>query len=260
MTGLKSLLLRALPEPLLFHAKRLHYPGVVRGFRPPHAAILRALIGPGDRVMDVGANIGWYTRAFSELVGATGRVLSVEPVPPTFALLSHCVRRLGLANVELFNCALSDGPGSAVMEVPRYSGGGENFYMARIIGGTTAATALRTFGVAVTSIDALLGDQRDRLAFVKCDVEGHELAVVRGAGVTLGRWKPGLLVEVGDDPDDPGSSAHALASELADLGYAAFWFDGHGLVRRQAGQRAVDYFFLTAEQVARVRRVDVRVA
>src|SRR5262249_6750877 len=163
-------------------------------------------------------------------------------------LLSHCVRRLGLDNVELFNCAMSDGPGEALMEVPRYEEGGENFYMARIIENATAATPLRTFAVTVTSIDALLGDRHDRPAFVKCDVEGHELAVFRGAGVTLGRWKPGLLVEVSDDPDDPGSPAHALASELADLDYAAYWFDGHGLVRRQAGQCAVDYFFLTAEQ------------
>ncbi len=260
MILLKSLMLRALPDLLLFQAKRLHYPGVVRGYRPPHAAVLRALVAPGDHVVDIGANVGWYTRALSELVGPDGRVFSVEPVPPTFALLSHCVRRLGLRNVELFNCAMSDRPGSAVMEVPRYLEGGENFYTARIVSDPRDDARLRAFQVAVSSIDALLAPRLRRMTFVKCDVEGHELAVVRGALATLARWKPALLIEVSGDPDDPRSTAHAVIAQLVELGYGAYRFDGQGLARRRAGQRAVDYFFLNEEQVVRLRRADVPVA
>jgi len=259
MTLLKSLLLRALPEPLLFQVKRLHYPSVVRGFRSPHEAVLRALIDAGDRVLDIGANIGWYTYAFSSLVGPAGKVLSVEPVPPTFAHLSHCVRRLRLTNVELFNCAMSEHPGGAVMEVPRYPAGGENFYMARIVH-DAPARALRTFTVPVRSVDGLLDGEGRRVAFVKCDVEGHELAVFRGARATIARWQPALLVEVSDDPDAAGSSAHVLARELAEVGYVPYRFDGRGLAQRQRGDHAVDYFFLTSPHVARLQRARLLVA
>jgi FkbM family methyltransferase len=260
MTGLKSLMLRTLPDPLLARAKRLRYPGVIRRFRPPHAEVLAALMQPGDQVLDIGANIGWYTYTFSQLVGHTGRVFSVEPVPPTFELLTYCVRRLGLRNVELFNFAMSDAPGSATMEVPRYDRGGENFYAARIVGPSAADAALRTFTVPITSIDDLLGSRLTRLAFVKCDVEGHELRVLRGARATLARSHPALLVEIGGDPDDPRSPAQAVMAELAAAGYTAHRFDGRGLSRRQPGQRAVDYFFLTDAWVARLRRAEIPVA
>jgi FkbM family methyltransferase len=260
MTGLKSLMLRTLPDPLLARAKRLRYPGVIRKFRPPHADVLREVMKPGDQVLDIGANIGWYTHFFSHLVGHDGRVFSVEPVPPTFELLSYCVQRLRLRNVELFNYAMSDQPGSATMEVPRYSEGGENFYAARIVGPSAADADLRTFTVPITTIDELLGARLRRLAFVKCDVEGHELSVLRGARATLARCRPLLLVEIGGDPDDTQSSAHAVMAELASAGYIAYRFDGRGLTRRHAGQRAVDYFFLTDAWVARLRRANVPVA
>jgi FkbM family methyltransferase len=260
MTGLKSLMLRTLPDPLLARAKRLRYPGVIRKFRPAHADVLRAVMQPGDQVLDIGANIGWYTHTFSNLVGPEGRVFSVEPVPPTFELLTYCVRRLGLRNVELFNYAMSDQPGSATMEVPRYSEGGENFYAARIVGPAPSEAALRTFTVPIASIDELLGPRLTRLTFVKCDVEGHELRVLRGARATLARSHPLLLVEIGGDPDDPTSAAHTVVAELGAGGYAAYRFDGRGLARRQVGQRAVDYFFLTEPWVARLRGANVPVA
>jgi hypothetical protein len=215
MTGLKSLMLRTLPDPLLARAKRLRYPGVIRKFRPPHADVLREVMKPGDQVLDIGANIGWYTHFFSQ---------------------------------------------SATMEVPRYSEGGENFYAARIVGPSAADADLRTFTVPITTIDELLGARLRRLAFVKCDVEGHELSVLRGARATLARCRPLLLVEIGGDPDDTQSSAHAVMAELASAGYIAYRFDGRGLTRRHAGQRAVDYFFLTDAWVARLRRANVPVA
>src|SRR6266581_7664130 len=54
----------------------------------PEYAILPTLISVGDWVIDVGANVGHYTKRLSELVGPTGRVIAFEPVPETFALLA----------------------------------------------------------------------------------------------------------------------------------------------------------------------------
>ena len=71
-------------------------------------AIVDRLISPGDWVLDIGANIGQYTKRFSELVGDSGRVIAFEPVPDTFELLTANAQRFRQKNVTLFNAAASD--------------------------------------------------------------------------------------------------------------------------------------------------------
>ena len=93
----------------------------------PDLKVVEHLIKPGDSVVDIGANTGLYTKRMSELVGRDGRVFSIEPVPLTFDILGFNVGKLGLTNVELINCAISDTNGSVIVEVPLYESGEENF-------------------------------------------------------------------------------------------------------------------------------------
>jgi FkbM family methyltransferase len=260
MNRLKALLLRVAPDRLLFGARRLFYAHAVRRFSVPHVRVIRALVRPGDCALDLGANVGWYSRILSELVGPTGRVYSLEPVPPTFALLQRSVRKLRLDNVQAINSAASDRNGSITMEVPPYDEGGDNFYQAHIVEDLSKTTNRRQFRVSTTSVDALLSKLTRPLTFIKCDVEGHERAALRGAADVIRRWLPALLVEITTDPDDSRTSGHDLVSWLTDLGYRAFRFDGQGLVARQPGDRYVDYFFLTAHHMVLLKQEDVRVS
>src|SRR5262245_31746411 len=198
---LKSLALSVLPDGVLRPLKRRHYLGVVRSFDSAEAAVMRALLRPGEHAVDLGANVGWYTRVLSEAVGASGRVYSVEPIPETFGTLRFCVRRLHLDNVVLFDCAVSDRDATAVMEVPRYDAGGENYYQARIVAPAERRSGLRRITVAIRSVDSLVGAAPGPVAFVKCDVEGHEAAVVRGARALIARRRPSLCLEISGDPD-----------------------------------------------------------
>ncbi len=56
------------------------------------------LIKPGDRVLDVGTNVGYYTLMFAQLVGPQGRVLGIEASPRTFDLVSTTVEFNGLSS------------------------------------------------------------------------------------------------------------------------------------------------------------------
>ena len=88
---LKTQALRYLPEPLLQSIKARHYARMLRSFtidQEPDLKLVQHLVKPGDTVLDVGANFGVYTRVLSQLVGPAGRVISVEPVPQTFSILS----------------------------------------------------------------------------------------------------------------------------------------------------------------------------
>jgi FkbM family methyltransferase len=69
-------------------------------------------VRPGDTVIDVGANVGWYTVLASRLVGEQGKVIAFEPDPINFAFLKRNVEANGCRNVVLEQKALSNEPGT----------------------------------------------------------------------------------------------------------------------------------------------------
>ena len=143
----------------------------------PGLALLDELVGPGDLVVDAGANRGVFTVRLSELVGPAGRVLAFEPNP-------ECVRRLeqiagAAGNVVVHASALSDVPGVAVLHVPVRSGTPPRRARAP---GARSRRATRSRSPSRPSRSTRFSTPRTgRVRFVKCDVEGHELAVLRGA-------------------------------------------------------------------------------
>ncbi len=83
------------------------------GVYEPHiSAMLRLLLGPPATFVDVGANWGYFTLLSSKLVGSEGRVISIEPDPRVFPVLEQNVALNNLTNVECFQQAASDGPGT----------------------------------------------------------------------------------------------------------------------------------------------------
>jgi len=116
-----------LPDRWQMELKRLHFARQIRrgSFKTsePEYNMLPRLIGPGNWVLDIGANVGHYTKRMSELVGPGGRVIAFEPVPATFALLAANVQRFKHANVTLINAAASGGTNIVGMTVPKFSTG-----------------------------------------------------------------------------------------------------------------------------------------
>jgi predicted methyltransferase len=109
--GIKKLASR-LPSLWQQELKRLYYRCQIHRqtfeTTEPEFLILDQLISAGDWVIDIGANVGHYTKRFSDLVGPQGRVIAVEPVPDTFALLAANVLLFQYRNVTLLNLAASD--------------------------------------------------------------------------------------------------------------------------------------------------------
>jgi FkbM family methyltransferase len=186
---LKGLAYRILPKSLLEELRhRKHLRDLATAVEPEEPAV-RPLILSGQTVLDIGANFGVFTKLFSELVGPSGSVLAFEPVPQTFRTLAAGVQRFQLRNVQVMNKAVSDHIGTASMRVPHYAESkGENLYEARIVNDSQGE-----FRVETVTIDSL---QLSRVDFIKIDVEGHELEVLRGGRGTLEREHPTLMVEV----------------------------------------------------------------
>jgi len=154
----------------------------------PEYNILHQLINQGDWVVDVGANVGHYTKRLSELVGPSGRVIALEPVSDTFSLLSANVNLFPFSNISLINVAASDKLAIAGVSVPRFSSGLSNYYEARISSASNSIMSVLTI-----TLDSLCIDHPIRL--VKIDAEGHEDFVLRGMGGIIEKYHPVLIVE-----------------------------------------------------------------
>jgi FkbM family methyltransferase len=244
--------LSILPEAALQLVKKRHYLSMVRSFSLENESdlkVVKCLVKPGDYVVDIGANIGVYTKVLSELVGQTGRVYSVEPFPSTFEILAYNVKKLGLANVEAIKVAVSDRDGVVNMSIPHDSSGAQTHYTASVVSSGFHKNIERTVEVPTITIDTRFLPAASKIAFVKCDVEGHELACLKGARKFLDKTCAWWLMEVCGDPDEAASSAQQVFSILLGKGYSAWWFDGTKIRPRYHGDKSTNYFFFRDEQV-----------
>jgi FkbM family methyltransferase len=244
----KQFIASVLPDPLLVGLKKRYYIRLLRRdsdeLMETDARALPRLLAPGDFVIDVGAFVGFYTNRLCRLVGPAGLVWSFEPTPQTFEILSATTARLGLTNTRLFPYAVSDAESAAVMEIPRFRGGGEAWWGAKIVSSGKKKSSRRRFEIRTKTLDSLLAQNDRPVTFIKIDAEYHEPHCIRGAAASIRRWHPAILIETLTSVDEPGSDLHALVEFLCGLGYSPYRFDGADFHLRQSGDKQQNLFFL----------------
>lgn len=192
-------------------------------FEPGCSNLLSALLKPGDTVIDVGANIGYFTLLGASLVGNSGRVLAVEPNPEVRAQLERNLSRNGMRNVQLFDCALSD----AEEELTLFIGPPDNTGISSF---RTPRDSTRSITVRTIPFDIGFPPAQTRAAMVKVDVEGAELRVLRGMRHYLARNSPDLIIELSPDYlQDLDANIFELYDLLAEHGYCGYDIGLHEL-------------------------------
>ena len=172
----------------------------LRGWVNWDKRVYLSFVRRGDIVLDVGANVGAHAVFFSHLVRNDGRVLAFEPLAPNIDALSETIRRRSrTSNVSIFQLAIGN-PGKtrqeAVLRVP-----GEDLTQASLqlqgAGSWERKASVREYKVSLTSLDAEGEVQAlPSIDFVKIDVEGGELDVLKGAARTISRHQPLIYCEV----------------------------------------------------------------
>lgn len=183
--------------------------------------VLDLVLAPGDRFVDIGANIGMIMLHARSLVGSTGRIDCFEPNPECVAVLREHLKLNDIDNVTIHGFALSDQPGEMFLSLTSdHSGTGT---LARV------ERAKQSILVSVRVGDDILMDGRPINA-LKIDVEGFELRVLCGLRHTLEMFKPIVITELIESQSNKvGTSIVEVSSLLKCLGYVPF---GIGEVRK----------------------------
>lgn len=208
MPNMRSILAKLPPHWQLTLKRHLYARQIRRGTfatDEPEYNRLGEWIRPGDWVLDIGANVGHYTKRLSELVGDQGRVIAFEPTPATFSLLAANTQHFACANVTLINAAASDRSEIMALSIPKFESGLMNFYEAQLC--PEGEGTLRILTLAVDSLQF-----RHPIALVKVDAEGHEFSVLRGMPELIAAYHPILIVETG---------CPEVTAWLKERGYAA---------------------------------------
>lgn len=185
-------------------------------------AAVRALLRPGDRVIDAGANIGVFSVFAGRLVGPAGKVVAVEMMPRTLGRLRENLTRNHLA-ATVVEAALASRRGDHVVAALDPSLGGQaTLALAHTLPAPQQVTVLtRTLDDVVD--ETLPGN--DDIALLKMDIEGAELDALAGAPRTLSRLRAIVFEQLDDDG--------AIAAAIAAHGFVVEQLDRHNYMARR---------------------------
>jgi len=258
------LLYKFVPPRLLINLKKLYYPYIIsdnKTIEEIDARLLEMVVSKGNTVVDIGANIGVYTVHLSRLVGDTGSVYSIEPVDVTYDILTSNIHKLDLTNVIPLNYALSNQNQVVQMGIPSSKEGVSNYYRAEIVDSLNIDDQITLVNVDTRRLDDIFADFDQSIAFIKCDVEGHEMACIEGGLETMRKHKPIWLIEI--DGNTADNQARDLSSPVFDFldaeGYSVFRFDGVSLNRPTNNDYSVNYWFLKSQHITELLNMGISI-
>jgi FkbM family methyltransferase len=141
-------------------------------YEPLTTDLVQAEIAPGSVVLDIGANIGYFTLIFAKRVGPTGHVFAFEPEPGNFALLQDNVAANGYSNVTLSRLAVSDRAGRVRLYVDAGNPGDCRIY--------DSHDRRASLEIETVRLDDYWDPPFGRIDFIKMDIQGAEPAALRG--------------------------------------------------------------------------------
>ena len=180
-------------------------------YEPAVTEAFQRHVSRGSGVLDVGANIGWFSMLGASLAGPSGRVTAVEPNPSNARAVEAARLRNGFENINVVQAAAGQTMGLQVL----YTSGSNGVALAL---SDDPLEVLDATSVAVLRLDDVIDHRVDVL---KIDVEGAEYSVLMGAKNLIQRSRPTIISEFTPSamPGVSGVSGEDYLSLLVDLGY-----------------------------------------
>ncbi len=175
---------------------------IFKVYEPFETGVLVGEIPEGSAVVDIGANIGYYTLQFARKVGATGRVYAFEPEPHNFSLLTRNIQVNGYQNVTPLRLAVSNISGPLRLFVSEDNKGDHRVY--------ASDESRETIEIQAIRLDDYFRDGSSQIRFIKMDIQGAEYHALSGMLEVLNKWRDVVLVtefwpyglqKAGSDPE-----------------------------------------------------------
>jgi FkbM family methyltransferase len=154
--------------------------------------IMLSHVKQGDVVVDVGANIGYYSLLLASRIGEKGRLYAIEPDPTNRAILELNIKANNIRNIIVLDCAITAEVGNVDLYLSE-----KNFGDHRLCLDKNETQARSKISVRAETLDHLFSDvyKEDKINLIKIDTQGHEPFVVIGATKIIQTHKPALLFE-----------------------------------------------------------------
>lgn len=175
--------------------------------------LLCSTIKNGMTVIDIGANIGYYTILESYIVGNKGKVIAFEPVPTSFAYLKRNMEINKRHNIYAKNVAIGDREGMETMFI--FSKANQNSLIAY------GRKFTSTIDVKVRTLDGLI-EKESKIDIIRMDIEGYECKVISGMTKILKEHKPMIFLEL-HVSFTPLKEIFAFLKNIHAMGYNIKW-------------------------------------
>lgn len=208
----------------------------------PENYLVKNLVAKNDHVIDLGANLGYFTIPISRIIGKEGKIWAVEPIP-VFNEILDANRKLSPHpnNIQLMPYALGEQDAEPLtMEVPVRNGVIRHGLSAVKGEEKHQQDSVKTYQVTSYNPATLFSDLK-KLDFIKCDVEGYEAYVIPQLEAVIKAFLPVLQIEIG--PPANRKTIHAL---LKPMGYEVYGLAYPELVKgpKALEQIAGDFYFV----------------
>lgn len=182
-------------------------------------------VRPGDTAFDIGAHKAGYLYFIRKQVTSQGKVFAFEPQSSLFQYLRRLKKTFGWDNVTIEHLALSDKQGTTTLYVPLSEEEMISTPGATIVEHLNSAAFTIKEKIGTDTLDSYCSIHKVKPNFIKIDVEGNELQVLKGGIATLKKFKPKIIVEI---------EARHVGKErvletfkfLQDLDYVGHFIDG----------------------------------
>jgi len=214
--------------------------GIVRGrYEQSEVEFVRRTVKPGQVVLDIGANIGFFTVTLATLVGPSGRVYAFEPLDHVADLLERSIHENQFQDrVILERAAVGQTASSGKLVFVRETLNSGGAYLDTRGAGAPSGHELKE--VPVVCLDSY--PLQRPVSFIKVDVEGAELLALRGARTVLETDRPAILSEINPVQLErvSGCSPDQFVSEIEEYGYHCHLLDHGSLTRKLPSPKSLD--------------------
>jgi len=193
-------------------------------FEPLITQFIRATVRPGDAVVDIGANIGYYTLLLAKLTGPEGTVFAFEPEPENFSLLLRNIELNGYKNVIAAQKAIGATTGQAHLFLSDDNKGDHRIY---------GAGSRPSIPIEVTTLDNYFSTFHRPISLIKLDIQGAEPDAIKGMRSFLQKQKEVTLVTEcwREGLEGGGVTVEGYLTLLRDVGFELSILTTEGLRR-----------------------------